>query len=477
MEGSDESSEAKTKKARLGDNLDENELTSPISGDRIGLNSVRTPRAKIWSTWSQTLGDGGIQKVECLCGLQYDFDRKNGSSQLLKHSRKCQLTLDYFASIGDTDPFPSKDATEETATIHRPAPQPKKTPKKEKKQPPQPTIQHLISVKDLTVAFIQDLMSKADKMKKLVASSGGDNRLKHRILASVFYEPSTRTSCSFQAAMLRLGGSVIAINEQNSSAQKGETLEDTIQTVSSYCDIVVLRHPTIGSAAKAAEVSSKPILNAGDGVGEHPTQALLDLYTIKSELGFFDGKESSRGEVIITLVGDLKHGRTVHSLVTLLGKFGNVRLIYCSPPELAMPSAIVEEISALGISQEIMELEQAIAITDVLYVTRIQKERFESLEYYQAVQGSYCIDKTVMEKAKAKMIVMHPLPRVGEIAVEVDSDPRAAYFRQMENGMYVRMAILDHYLKSSSSPQTKKVEQVATSTVIDTVIDGEATSL
>eukprot|EP01039_Chlorochromonas_danica_P000745 gene745-809_t len=306
--------------------------------------------------------------------------------------------------------------------------------------------ENLISVRGLSMQFIELILEVSDEMKTLVASQGGDDRLKHKVLAAVFYEPSTRTSCSFQAAMLRLGGSVVTVNEEQSSVKKGESLEDTIQTMSCYCDVIVLRHPQKGSAEAAATVATKPVINAGDGTGEHPSQALLDLYTIKSELGYIGGASVDE-RMIVTFLGDLKNGRTVHSLALLLSMFPNMTFIYVAPPGLEVPRALVDEVRQKGVSQiQEMTLEQAVAVTDVLYVTRIQKERFSSEEEYNQVTGSYCVDGNLMTKAKQTMVVMHPLPRVNEIHTEVDIDPRAAYFRQMENGMYVRMALLNTLL-------------------------------
>lgn len=318
----------------------------------------------------------------------------------------------------------------------------------------------LLSVKEFDLAKASHLLNCAERMKSLVQERGGDDRLKHRVLASVFYEPSTRTSCSFQAAMLRLGGGVVCVNSDQSSIQKGESLEDTIQTMACYCDVIVLRHPVKGSANQAAQVSTKPVINAGDGVGEHPTQALLDLFTIQTELGkvgqYVPGTSTidpSLPIMTVTLLGDLKNGRTVHSLVKLLALFPGIKLIFIAPDSLAMPSELTSELAGLGIgigADKIvtnMALEEAMPLTDVLYVTRIQKERFSSIEEYNAVAGSYCVDAKLMEKAKRSMIVMHPLPRLTEIATDVDTDPRAAYFRQMENGMYMRMAILDNIIR------------------------------
>jgi aspartate carbamoyltransferase len=236
--------------------------------------------------------------------------------------------------------------------------------------------------------------------------------------------------------MERLGGSVIPINEvRYSSVSKGESLPDTVRTLECYADVIVLRHPEVGASALAARYARKPIINAGDGIGEHPTQALLDLFTILEELGRIDG-------LTVTLLGDLKYGRTVHSLARLLSLY-DVRLNYVSPDILRMPPELIEEVRAKGIPQaEHDGLEAVLPETDVLYVTRVQKERFDDLEVYERVKDMFVITPETMRRAKEHMIVMHPLPRVGEIAMEVDDDPRAAYFRQMEYGLYVRMALL-----------------------------------
>jgi aspartate carbamoyltransferase len=273
-------------------------------------------------------------------------------------------------------------------------------------------------------------------MREMVTRVGSFDLLKGKILANLFYEPSTRTSSSFTSAMERLGGSVIPINEVRfSSVSKGESLPDTVRTLECYADVVVLRHPEIGSAAQAAKYARKPVINAGDGIGEHPTQALLDLFTIREELGEVDGLN-------VTMLGDLKYGRTVHSLARLLSQF-EVSINYVSPDVLQMPTEILDEIKTKGIPQaEYNSLEPVLGNTDVLYVTRVQKERFDDQDEYLSVKDAFVITQNSMKDAKEKMIVMHPLPRVGEISIEVDDDPRAAYFRQMEYGLYVRMALL-----------------------------------
>ncbi|MCZ2128282.1 MAG: aspartate carbamoyltransferase [Anaerolineales bacterium] len=295
----------------------------------------------------------------------------------------------------------------------------------------------IISVKQFSRADLEYVFGVAQQMRGMVERVGTFDLLKGKILANLFYEPSTRTSSSFTAAMERLGGSVIPINEvKYSSVTKGESLADTIRTLECYTDVIVLRHPETGSAAIAAKAAKKPIINAGDGVGEHPTQALLDTLTILEELGRLD-------DLNVTLLGDLKYGRTVHSLARLLSQFSNVKLNYVSPDILKMPQDVVEEVGAKGVSQtEYSALEEILPTTDVLYVTRVQKERFEDLSDYEAVKGAYVINPEIMKAAKEKMIVMHPLPRVNEISADFDDDPRAAYFRQMEYGLYARMALL-----------------------------------
>jgi aspartate carbamoyltransferase len=296
----------------------------------------------------------------------------------------------------------------------------------------------IISVKQFGRSDLEYIFGVAHEMRGMVERVGTFDLLKGKILANLFYEPSTRTSSSFTAAMERLGGSVIPINEvKYSSVTKGESLTDTVRTLECYADVIVLRHPETGSAAIAAKAARKPVINAGDGIGEHPTQALLDTFTIFEELsgGSVDG-------MTVTMLGDLKYGRTVHSLARLLSLF-KVRINYVSPEILRMPREVMDEVGAKGIPQaEFNSLEKVLAETDVLYVTRVQKERFEDPAEYEKVKGAYVVDPEIMKVAKQEMIVMHPLPRVGEISVDFDADPRAAYFRQMEYGLYVRMALL-----------------------------------
>ena len=294
----------------------------------------------------------------------------------------------------------------------------------------------ILSIKQFNLADLEYIFGVAHEMREMVERIGTFDLLKGKILASLFYEPSTRTASSFTAAMERLGGSVIPISEvKYSSVSKGESLPDTVRTLECYADVIVLRHPEVGAAALAAKYASKPVINAGDGVGEHPTQALLDAFTILEELGTLEG-------LTVTMLGDLKYGRTVHSLSRLLAMF-HTKLNYVSPDILRMPEEIIAELDEKGISQtEYTSLEQVLPETDVLYVTRVQKERFEDVSVYESVKGAFVIDPAVMKPAKQRMIVMHPLPRVGEISGDFDDDPRAAYFRQMKYGLYVRMTLL-----------------------------------
>ena len=303
-------------------------------------------------------------------------------------------------------------------------------------------ITDILSVSQFSRDNLDHVFSIAEAMRDIVKRNCQTDLLKGKILANVFFEASTRTSCSFHAAMLRLGGSVIPLSEDGSSAKKGETLADTIRCLDCYCDAIVLRHPAQGSAAEAARFATKPVLNAGDGVGEHPTQALLDIFTMLQELTDHD----LRGKTI-AMVGDLRNGRTVHSLARLLMHYENVTLHLVSPRSLRMPRDIIEEISTRLRVEEYTKLHKTLPLCDIMYVTRVQKERFPSLASYEAVKDIYYITEEVMSMAKSTLVLMHPLPRVGEISLEVDDDPRAAYFRQMENGMYVRMALLALVMK------------------------------
>ena len=294
----------------------------------------------------------------------------------------------------------------------------------------------ILSVKQFKHRDLDIIFDVARDMREMVDRQGAVDILKGKLLSNLFYEPSTRTSSSFAAATQRLGGNVIQINNVTfSSVSKGEELRDTIRSMGSYSDAIVLRHPDEGSADIAAEVSEKPIINAGDGIGEHPTQALLDIFTIVEELGTIDG-------LTVTMLGDLKYGRTVHSLAKLLALY-DVKLNFVAPDLLKAPTALVDSLIESGVGPcKHVDLDSIISETDVLYVTRVLQERFVDLSVYEKVNRSYAVNVDTMDIAKERMIVMHPLPRVDEISRAVDKDPRAAYFRQMEYGMYVRMALL-----------------------------------
>lgn len=297
--------------------------------------------------------------------------------------------------------------------------------------------QDVLSVNQFNPDSLAYIFDVAEEMREMTLRIGGMDLLKGYVLACLFYEPSTRTSSSFIAAMERLGGSVIPITQgvQFSSVSKGESLPDTVRTLEQYSDVIVLRHPEEGSAKVAADYATVPVINAGDGAGEHPTQALLDLFTIQDELDRINGLH-------IAMVGDLRFGRTVHSLTRLLAQY-DVKLSFVSPEILRLPLVIMNEVRDAGLEvRETHSVADVIETADVLYVTRVQKERFSDLSQYDAVKDYYTITPELMERAKDNMIVMHPLPRVGEIAYSVDSDPRAAYFRQVQNGMYIRMALL-----------------------------------
>ena len=295
----------------------------------------------------------------------------------------------------------------------------------------------VLSVDQFDKAHLDFVFARAREMREMVQRVGAVDLLKGYVLTCLFYEPSTRTSASFIAAMERLGGSVIPITQgvQFSSVSKGETLADTIRTLEQYSDVIVLRHPEIGSAQMAADYARVPVLNAGDGAGEHPTQALLDLFTIREELGQIDGLK-------VAMVGDLRYGRTVHSLTKLLLQY-DVSLRFVSPEILRMPLNIMNRVIDAGKdARETHDVADVIENADVLYVTRVQKERFTDLSQYEEMKNMYEITPELMERAKQKMVIMHPLPRVGEIHYAIDHDPRAAYFRQVQNGMFIRMALL-----------------------------------
>lgn len=294
-------------------------------------------------------------------------------------------------------------------------------------------MKHIIESQQFDLKLIDKIFAVADTLEKKTDSS-----MKGKIMASLFYEPSTRTRFSFESAMLRLGGSVITTEsaKEFSSAAKGETLEDSIRVIGNYADVIVLRHSEEGSSKKAAAVSSVPVINAGDGPGQHPTQALLDLYTIKRELGKIHG-------VTIALVGDLKHGRTIRSLAYLLGKYKNITIYFVSPEGLRVGDDVKEYLTKHNATyKETEDLVSVLKDVDVLYQTRIQKERFKTEKEYNKYNGCYTIDLGVVKQMKKKSIIMHPLPRVNEILPEVDASSKAVYFKQTYYGLLIRMALL-----------------------------------
>jgi aspartate carbamoyltransferase catalytic subunit len=294
----------------------------------------------------------------------------------------------------------------------------------------------IISIHDFSREEIEHILKVSQKMIPAARGEKEDLSLEGKILSTIFFEPSTRTRLSFEAAMNRLGGSVVGFSDPEiTSLKKGETLADTIRMVESYSDVIVLRHPMEGAAKLAADFTSKPVINAGDGAGQHPTQTLLDLFTIWTE-------KKEIGNKNIVLVGDLKYGRTVHSLAYALALFG-ANLTFVAPEVLQMPKEIIEHVEKQGGSYESTSaLEDAIRMADVLYVTRIQRERFPDPAEYEKVAGMYRVDNEMLTKASKDMVIMHPLPRVTEIAPEVDKTEHAIYFKQAFNGVPVRMALL-----------------------------------
>lgn len=297
-------------------------------------------------------------------------------------------------------------------------------------------MRHMLNPLDFSVEEINELLD--------LASDIGHNLPKYshvcdgKKLATLFYEPSTRTRLSFESAMLSLGGSVLGFSSANSSsAAKGESVADTIRTISCYADIAAMRHPKEGSALVASMASRIPVINAGDGGHQHPTQTLTDLLTIRSLKGRLDN-------LTIGLCGDLKFGRTVHSLITAMVRYPNIRFVLISPDELRIPSYIREDVlTANNIEfKEVGNMDEVMPELDILYMTRVQRERFFNEEDYIRLKDTYILDKKKMKLAKDDMFVLHPLPRVNEISVEVDEDPRAAYFKQVQYGVYVRMALI-----------------------------------
>lgn len=292
---------------------------------------------------------------------------------------------------------------------------------------------HLIESNDFSLAEQEEIFALADRI--IADQDSFLDACRGKLLATLFYEPSTRTRFSFEAAMLRLGGQVVGFSEpKSSSVAKGESIADTIRTIGCYADIAVMRHPKEGAPRLASKASVIPVINAGDGGHQHPTQTLTDLLTIRST-------KKQIGNQVIGLCGDLKFGRTAHSLVKALAKYDNVRFIFISPPELTIPDYILDDLddNAYRLTDN---LDEVIDQLDILYMTRIQKERFFNEEEYLRLKGYYILTKDKLDTAKADMIVMHPLPRVDEIHSDVDSDPRAVYFAQAKYGMYVRMALI-----------------------------------
>jgi aspartate carbamoyltransferase catalytic subunit len=299
-------------------------------------------------------------------------------------------------------------------------------------------LHHIIEAQQFDLPTLHTLFQVTEKMERVV-ERGGSMDYQGRIMATLFYEPSTRTRFSFETAMHRLGGHVISTENaaEFSSVAKGETLEDTVRIMNGYVDVIVLRHHEVGAAKRAAAVSRVPVINAGDGIGQHPTQALLDLYTIRKEIGAIDGLR-------IAMVGDLAQGRTVRSLAYLLSKFNDIKMYFVAPPALRMKEDILTHLRERNVwYTEGTDLDKVLPEVSVVYQTRIQKERFgDHLEEYETYRGVYIINRESLRLLKPNAIVMHPLPRLDEIAPEVDADPRAAYFRQAQNGLYVRMALL-----------------------------------
>ncbi len=295
----------------------------------------------------------------------------------------------------------------------------------------------VLHVKDLKLEQISLILETAARYETVMASGGRLTNMSGKVLATLFFEPSTQTRLTFETAMLRMGGHVVSVTDAkvSSAAVKGETLFDTGKMIDGYADVAVIRHNMVGSAKELAEGASVPVINGGDGAGQHPTQALMDVYTIQKECGRLNN-------LTVTLAGDLKHGRTVHSLSWVLGKYGP-RFYFVSPEELRMPLDITKSLRDDGIEViETPDLEAAAAKSDVLYVTRVQKERFTDKTEYERLKSAYIVNMDLIRKAKRGITIMHPLPRVGELPREVDDYEGAAYFRQSANGVPIRMAVI-----------------------------------
>lgn len=304
-------------------------------------------------------------------------------------------------------------------------------------------MKHVLSVKQFAdKALLHKLFESAAKFQALSPDKYPD-LLKHKTLATIFYEPSTRTRLSFETAIQNFSGKLITTENAGefSSTMKGESLEDTVRAINAYADGIILRHPETGSAERAAKVSDAPIINAGDGDSEHPTQALLDVYSIQKAKGNIDGLK-------IALVGDLLYGRTVHSLIPLLALY-DVEFYLIAPPNLQMPKQYLDQLDEQSVPYTMLDSWQDVIDTvDIIYMTRIQKERFKSAQQYQSLKDSFILTMADVKQMKPAAIILHPLPRVNEIAPAVDSDPRAQYFEQVKNGLFLRMALLDQIYNS-----------------------------
>ncbi|XP_074320232.1 aspartate carbamoyltransferase, chloroplastic [Silene latifolia] len=300
-------------------------------------------------------------------------------------------------------------------------------------------LEDIIEAQQFDRETLSAIFEVAKQMEKVEKGSPGSEILKGYLMATLFYEPSTRTRLSFESAMKRLGGEVLTTENARefSSAAKGETLEDSIRTVEGYSDIIVMRHFESGAAKRAAATAGIPVINAGDGPGQHPSQALLDVYTIEREIGKLDG-------ITVALVGDLANGRTVRSLAYLLAKYNDVKIYFVAPEVVRMKDDIKDYLTSMNVKwEESADLKEVASKCDIVYQTRIQRERFgERVDLYEAARGKYIVDQEVLNVMPKHAKVMHPLPRLDEITVDVDDDPRAAYFRQAKNGLYIRMALL-----------------------------------
>ncbi len=314
----------------------------------------------------------------------------------------------------------------------------------------------LISIFDLSVAEIDSLIETA---KDIIADPDKyAEKCKRKKLATLFYEPSTRTRLSFEAAMLELGGTVLGFSEAtSSSAAKGESVADTAKVISCYADIIAMRHPKEGAPFVASANADVPVINAGDGAHNHPTQTLTDLLTIHREKGKLNG-------FTIGFCGDLRYGRTVHSLIEALSRYEDIHVILISPEELELPKSIKDKYLKQGEFEETSSLEEALPKLDILYMTRIQQERFPDVDQYLKLKDSYCLDTDKLKLAKEQLTIMHPLPRVNEISIGVDKDPRACYFKQALNGKYIRMALI---LKLLEEAENDKIHQSAVDYIVD----------